>query len=69
MDDISKVNAEDALVTVTLPLRDYKVMREMISERQAMKGFKRWITSVLFWLAGGGMSLIGVYEAFRRFGE
>lgn len=67
--DVKRVDVEDEVIMVTLPYKDYKVMREMISERQAMKGLKRWLTQVLFWLAGGGMSLFGVYEAFRRFGE
>lgn len=59
----------DEVIMVTLPRKDYVVMREIISERQAMKGLKRWLTAVLFWTTGGALSLFGVYEALRRLGE
>lgn len=63
------IDQGDEVINVTLPMKDYQVMREIIAERQAMKGLKRWVTNIVFWLAGGGMTLFGVYEAFRRFGE
>jgi hypothetical protein len=42
-------------------------MREMIEERQAMNGLKKWLQGKVFWLAGGLLSLIGVFEALRRY--
>jgi 5-bromo-4-chloroindolyl phosphate hydrolysis protein len=63
-----ELTKEDEIVEVRLPLKDYKIMREMIEERQAMNGIKRLLTKI-FWVAGGLLSLLGLFEVFRRFGE
>lgn len=65
MTDHSK---DDQVIQVTIPLKDYKVLREMIAERQAMNGLKLWLSSRVFWLAGGLLSVLGLIEAFKRFG-
>jgi 5-bromo-4-chloroindolyl phosphate hydrolysis protein len=62
------VTKDDEIIEVRLPLKDYKIMREMIEERQAMNGIKKLLTK-LFWIAGGLLSLLGLFEIFRRFGE
>lgn len=58
---------DDEVIEVRLPRKDYLVMREMIEERQAMKGLRKWLQEKVFWLAGGLLSLIGVFEALRRY--
>jgi hypothetical protein len=63
-DDLTE---EDRLVTVQLPFKDYKVMREIIAERQAMSGLKK-IIERFFWIAGGVLSVLGLIEILRRFG-
>jgi 5-bromo-4-chloroindolyl phosphate hydrolysis protein len=65
---IHDVTKDDEIVEVRLPLRDYKIMREMIEERQAMNGMKKLLTKI-FWIASGLLSLLGLFEVFRRFGE
>ena len=60
---------EDIIIEVRLPLKDYKIMREMIEERQAMNGIRKWLSAKVFWLAGGVLTCLGLFEAFRRFGE
>lgn len=57
---------EDTVIDVTMPKRDYDVMREMIAERQAMSGLKKWLTTRVFWLAGGILSIFGLVEVFKR---
>jgi hypothetical protein len=59
---------DDEVIQISLPRKDYKVLRDIIEERQAMNGLKNWITTRLFWLASGLLALFGVYEAFKRFG-
>ena len=59
-------NKEDQIITVQLPLKDYKTMRELIEERQAVDGLRK-IAAKIFWFAGGILSLVGVIEVFRRF--
>jgi hypothetical protein len=63
-DDLTE---DDKLVTVQLPIKDYKVMREIIAERQAMSGLKK-IIERFFWIAGGVLSVLGLIEILRRFG-
>lgn len=58
----------DEVITVTLPRKDYEIMREMIEERQAMKGLKKFLQTKVFWLAGGVLTLLGIYEILRRYG-
>ena len=60
---------EDIIIEVKLPLKDYKIMREIIEERQAMNGLKKWLNGRVLWLAGGVLTCLGLFEAFRRFGE
>lgn len=60
---------DDEVIEVRLPRKDYKVMREMIEERQAMNGLRKWLTTKVFWFAGGLLTILGLFEAFRRFGE
>ncbi len=60
---------EDEIIEVRLPLKDYKVMREMIEERQAMTGLRKWITTKFLWAVGSILSVLGLIEAFRRFSE
>lgn len=60
---------EDIIIEVKLPLKDYKIMREIIEERQAMNGMRKWLSTKVFWLVGGILSCLGLFEAFRRFGE
>lgn len=62
-------NNDDIIIEVKLPLKDYKVMRELIEERQAMEGLKRWLSSRVIWVAAGIISLVGAFEALRRLGE
>lgn len=57
---------DDEIVNVQLPLRDYKVMREMIDERQAMQGLKK-LLSKIFWFAGGLLAVVGAVEALKAF--
>ncbi len=62
-------NKDDVVINVQLPLKEYKVMREMIEERQAMSGLKKWVFGRIFWFAGGLLTVLGVFEALRRFGD
>lgn len=60
---------EDVIIEVKLPLRDYRMLREMLEERQAMNGLKKWISGKIIWLAAGIITLVGAFEALRRLGE
>ena len=60
---------DDEIIEVKLPRKEYKIMREIIEERQAMNGLRKWLTNRVFWLGGGILTVLGVFEAFRRFGE
>lgn len=60
---------DDEVIVISLPRKDYKIMREMIAERQAMNGLRLWVQSRIFWAVGGILSVLGLIEAFRRFGE
>lgn len=57
---------DDEVITVTMPRKDYKVMRELIAERQAMTGITK-IVQKIFWIAGGILSVLGLIEILRRF--
>ena len=61
-------STDDEIVEVRLPRKDLKLMREMIEERQAMNGLRKILTRV-FWFAGGLLTVVGLFEVFRRFGE
>lgn len=58
---------EDEVIEVKLPRKDYKIMRELIEERQAMNGMKVILARV-FWVAGGLLTLLGLFEIFKRIG-
>jgi hypothetical protein len=63
------MNEEDDIVEVKLPLKDYKMLREIIEERQAMNGLRKWISGKVIWLAAGIITLVGAFEALRKLGE
>jgi hypothetical protein len=63
------IGKNDVIVQVELPLKDYLIMRELIEERQAMNGLRKWLQNKVFWLAGGVLTLLGVFEILRRIGE
>lgn len=57
---------DDDIIDVKMPRKDYKVMREMIEERQAMKGLKRWLTTKLLFVVGSLLTITGLIEALKR---
>ena len=59
---------KDEIINVELPRRDYQVLREIIDDRQTMKGVKRFLVEKVFWFTGGLISIVGLYEIFRRYG-
>jgi len=59
----------DVIIEVKIPLKDYKILRDMIEERQAMNGLRKWLTTRVFWFTGGLLTILGLFEAVRRFGE
>ena len=36
---------DDEIIEVKLPRKEYKIMREIIEERQAMNGLRKWLTT------------------------
>jgi len=60
---------EDVIIEVKLPLKDYRMLREILEERQAMNGLKKWISGKILWVAAGVITLVGAFEALRRLGE
>lgn len=66
---MSDPTSDDTIIEVKLPLKDYKVMREMIEERQAMHGLKKWLSGKVIWIAAGIITIVGAFEALRRLGE
>lgn len=62
---MNELTKEDEIVTVQLPLRDYKQLREMIDERQAMAGMKKLLNKI-FWVAAGLLSILGVVEILKQ---
>lgn len=64
-DDIKK---EDEVINVTLPSRDYALLRELIDERRAMTTFKRWIQMSLIVIVGSvAVKVFGLFELMKRF--
>lgn len=59
-------NDKDEIITVQMPRKDYEILREIIEDRQAMRGIRRFIQDKLVWIAGTIMVLAGCYEALRR---
>ena len=53
---------EDEIVTVTLPRKDYLVLREMIEQRNSLNWIGKYFTNVLFVLAGGVLTWIAFGE-------
>lgn len=60
--------SDDEVIIVELPRKDYKIIRQIIEERQAMNGIGKIMTRV-FWFAGGLLGIVGLFEVFRRLGE
>lgn len=58
---------DDEVIIVELPRKDYRIIRQMIEERQAMNGLSK-IMARLFWFAGGLLAFAGLLDVFRRFG-
>ena len=59
---------DDDVIDIKMPRRDYKIMREMIEERQAMRGLKRWISGKLLFVIGSLLAVTGLLEALKRLG-
>lgn len=60
---------EDVIIEVKLPIKDYRIMREMIEERQAMDGLRKWLSTKFLWAVGGVLTTLGLIETLRRFSE
>lgn len=67
-EDLNADDKNDIIVNVRLPYKDYKVLRGLIEERQAMVGVKKWISGTIFWLAGGLLSVLGLFAYFKTLG-
>lgn len=59
---------DDDVIDVKMPRRDYKIMREMIEERQAMRGLKRWVSGKFLFVVGALISVAGLFEVLKRLG-
>lgn len=59
---------QDQIIDVRLPRKDYLILREIIDDRSAVRGLRRWLQDKVFWLAGGVLTILGCYETFRRWG-
>ena len=60
-------NDEDRIIDVRLPVRDYKIMREVIEERRLMQGLSKKVAKVLSFVAAVAAAL-GLLEIGRRIG-
>lgn len=63
-------NVNDEIIEVRLPRKDYLVLRQMIDDQNALAGVKKWFHkwgSFAFWLAAGCLSMLGLYDFFRKF--
>lgn len=58
----TEIPDEDEIITVTLPRKDYLVLREMIEQRNSLTWIGKYFTNVLFVLAGGVMTWIAFGE-------
>lgn len=58
--------SEDDVIYVRMPIRDYKIMRDMIDERKAMSGLKKWVSTRIVFVVGTLLSIVGLIEAFKR---
>ena len=59
---------EHKLVEVQLTIKEYKILRQLIEERQTMSGLKLWLNARVMWFAGGLLTFLGIFEYVRRFG-
>lgn len=57
-----EITDDDEIVTVTLPRKDYLVLREMIEQRNSLNWIGKYFTNVLFVLAGGILTWIAFGE-------
>lgn len=57
---------QDEVITVTLPRKEYEMLREILEERQAMRGLKKFLQTKVFWLAGGVLTCLGIYQIMRN---
>ncbi len=70
MSELPEDDKNDQIITVRLPRSDYIVLREMIDNQNALSGVRKWFhkkLSILFWIAGGLLTMAGLFEFFRRF--
>lgn len=59
-------NEKDEVINVRLPRKEYEMLREIIEERQAMNGLRKFLQTKVFWLAGGILTILGVYQILRN---
>jgi hypothetical protein len=62
------MNEDDEIIEVKLPRSDYLVLRKMIDDQTALSGAGKWLKQklqVLFWLAAGVLSIVGLYTYFK----
>lgn len=63
-----EIKSEDEVVVVTLPAKDYQLLRELIGERRALIWMKKWFqTGVIFIIGGTIASIFGLWETLKEF--
>lgn len=56
-------NRDDEIITVNIPRRDYRILRDMIERERTYSWFKNWVRTLWVWaLAGGVLALIALNE-------
>lgn len=63
---VSSTSEEDEIVAVTLPLRDYKIMRELIEERRSLNWLGKWFKHFLLVAAGGFIALMTFGDSIKQ---
>lgn len=58
-------NKDDELIDVKLPRGEYRVLREIIKEREALSWLRRWLMSVGFAMAGGLVTLAVFWDRVK----
>jgi len=59
-------NTDDELITVQLPRSEYRVMRQIIKERETYDNFRIKLQSNWIWfVAGGLLTLFALWEKFH----
>jgi hypothetical protein len=53
-----KGDADDQVITVTLPAGEYKILRKMIERDIAMKWVGKWFQTFVFVLIGGIITIL-----------